>query len=59
MVSWLAPVVKPPSPSNANTFTSETPENFNARAAPAAKGEPCPLGPVLALKNNVFPSISA
>ena len=59
IVSWLAPVVNPPSPSNANTFTSSAPAYFKASAAPAAKGDPCPLGPVLALKNNVFPSISA
>ena len=58
-VSWDAPAVNPPSPSKANTFTSGTFANFNANASPAATGEPCPLGPVLNLKNKVFPSISA
>ena len=48
--------MNPPSPSKANTFTSGTFANYNANASPAATGEPCPLGPVLNLKNKVLPN---
>ena len=51
--------MKPPSPSKAKTFTSDALANFKAKASPAAGGDPWPLGPVLNLKNRVFPSISA
>ena len=50
--------VIPPSPSIEKTLTFLALLNFNASAAPAAKGDPWPVGPVLALKKRVFPCIS-
>ncbi len=59
LVSWVAPGVRPPSPSTTNTLTSPAPAMRSASASPAATGMPWPDGPVLALKNRVRPAISA
>ncbi len=59
LTSWVAPGVRPPSPSTTNTRTSPAPAILSASASPAATGIPWPDGPVFALKNSVLPAISA